>query len=64
MPIITESKFIFATVYTLAYITIDCFEYISCQVFQFTLQDMYLPTMPEVCEFESDLQLMRTYYSE
>lgn len=28
------------------------------------LQNMYLPTMPEVCEFKSDLQLMGTYYSE
>ena len=28
------------------------------------LQAMYLPTMPEVCEFKSDLQLMGAYYSE
>ena len=25
---------------------------------------MYLPTMPEVCEFKSDLNLMGTYYSK
>ena len=25
---------------------------------------MYLPTMPEVCEFKSDLHLMGTYYSK
>ena len=28
------------------------------------LQNMYLPTMPEVCEFKSELELMGTYYSE
>ena len=33
-------------------------------MFLFTLQTMYLPTMPEVCEFKNDLQLMGTYYSE